>query len=597
MIRVAIGQIRPSKGDYAENLRRVGGVFAQVAGWEEPPGIVVFPETATSGYFVEGGVREVAVSAGTLFRDLAAQHALSGAPPLDVVIGFYEEFNHRLHNSALYATLGGSNPGVRHVHRKVFLPTYGVFDEERFVERGHDVRSFDTAWGRAAILVCEDAWHSLMPTLAALDGAQMVFVLGAAPARGVRPAPIPRPGSVDRWERLIRDIADEHGVYVVLAQLVGFEGGKGFQGSSTIVSPRGEVVLRAPPFDEVVATAEVDLSEITRARADLPLLADLETELPHLLRALPGRDGVEREPASWGGEDACPRPLKPPAPARHPVVRAADDVDPLDVDPALLEQWLVAFLKDEVVRRRGFTTGVVGLSGGVDSAVTAFLAARALGAGNVIGVRLPYRTSRRDSLEHAQRVANILGIRLETIDISGAVDGYLGAADPDADPTRRGNVMARMRMIALFDLAAKYRALPLGTGNKTERLLGYFTWHGDDAPPVNPVGDLFKTQLLKLARHLGVPEEIVTQPPTADLVQGQTDEGDLGVSYAKADQILYRLLRGEPNSTIVRRGFSEKDVELVRRRLDSTHWKRRLPTVAVVSQTAVGEFYLRPVDY
>ncbi len=597
MIRVAIGQISPSKGDYAENLRRVGGVFAQVAGWDEPAAIVVFPETATSGYFVEGGVRDLAVTAGTLFRDLAAQHALSGAPPLDVVIGFYEEFAHRLYNSALYATLGGADPGVRHVHRKVFLPTYGVFDEERFVERGHGVRAFDTSWGRAAILVCEDAWHSLMPTVAALDGAQVVFVLGAAPARGVRPAPVPRPGSVDRWERLITDIAEEHGVYVVLAQLVGFEAGKGFQGSSTVVSPRGEVVLRAPVFEPVVATAEIDLSEVTRARADLPLLADLETELPHLLQGLSGAAGRERTPVVWGPEDSCPRPLKPPAPSRFAVVRPGDQADPLDVDPALLEQWLVAFLRDEVVRRRGFTTGVVGLSGGVDSSVTAFLAARALGADNVIGVRLPYRTSRPDSLEDAQLVADMLKTRLETIDISAAVDGYFQAADSGADAARRGNVMARMRMIALFDLAAKHRALPLGTGNKTERLLGYFTWHGDDAPPVNPVGDLFKTQLLKLAEHLGVPERIVSKPPTADLVPGQTDEGDLGLSYVNADRILYRLLRGEPNSAIVRLGFSEKEVELVRRRLDSTHWKRRLPTVAVVSQTAVGEFYLRPVDY
>ncbi|MBI3983631.1 MAG: NAD+ synthase [Gemmatimonadetes bacterium] len=613
MLRVAIGQIRPSKGDYAENLRRIGGVLAQVAAWEEPPAIIVFPETVTTGYFVEGGTADLAVTAGSLFRDLAAQHSLSGAPPLDLVLGFYEQIDHRLHNSAMYASLGGGDPGVRHVHRKVFLPTYGVFDEERFVERGHDVRAFDTTWGRAAILVCEDAWHSLMPTLAALDRAQVVFVLGAAPARGVAPAdarkaaqPAPaeradvsagRPGSVERWERLVRDIADEHGVYVVLAQLVGFEGGKGFQGASTIIGPRGDVLLRAPVFDEVVAVAELDLSEVTRARADMPLLADLETELPHLLRGLTGASAEERPRVTWGPEGPCPRSPRPAAAASHPVVRSGHGDDPLAIDPALLERWLVEFLKDEVTRRRGFATGVVGLSGGVDSAVTAFLAARAFGAGNVIGVRLPYRTSRPDSLAHAQQVADALKIRLETIDISAAVDAYVGAADPGADGARRGNVMARMRMIALFDLAAKHKALPLGTGNKTERLLGYFTWHADDAPPVNPLGDLFKTQVLALARHLGVPEAIVNKPPTADLIQGQTDEADLGIPYAAADQILCRLLRGDPVSAIVRRGFTEADVDLVRRRLDSTHWKRRLPTVAMVSQTAVGEFYLRPVDY
>ena len=156
---------------------------------------------------------------------------------------------------------------------------------------------------------------------------------------------------------------------------------------------------------------------------------------------------------------------------------------------------------------------------------------------------MPYRTSSPDSLAHAQMVIDALGIDSRTLDISDAVDGYL-AQEPDADAARRGNVMARMRMIALFDLSAKHHALPLGTGNKSERLLGYFTWHADDSPPVNPIGDLFKTQLWALARHLGVPKEIIEKPASADLVSGQTDEGDFGISYAKADVILNWLLNG-----------------------------------------------------
>jgi len=152
-------------------------------------------------------------------------------------------------------------------------------------------------------------------------------------------------------------------------------------------------------------------------------------------------------------------------------------------------------------------------------------------------------------------------------------------------------------MIVLFDLSAKHQALPLGTGNKSERLLGYFTWHADDTPPVNPLGDLFKTQVWALARHVGVPEVIVSKPATADLIHGQTDEGDFGISYPKADRILYYLLRGLRPEEIVTHGFTAAEVELVRKRLESTHWKRKLPTVAVMSQTAIGEFYLRPVDY
>jgi NAD+ synthase len=165
------------------------------------------------------------------------------------------------------------------------------------------------------------------------------------------------------------------------------------------------------------------------------------------------------------------------------------------------------------------------------------------------------------------------------------------------DAHRKGNVMARQRMIVLFDQSHLHGALPLGTGNKSERLLGYFTWHADDSPPVNPLGDLYKTQVWALARHVGVPEVIVAKPATADLVAGQTDEGDIGVPYERTDRILHYLLRGARAPEIVARGFTDDEVALVRRRLESTHWKRRLPTVAMLSQTAIGEFYLRPVDY
>ncbi|MCE2942348.1 MAG: NAD+ synthase [Gemmatimonadota bacterium] len=268
---------------------------------------------------------------------------------------------------------------------------------------------------------------------------------------------------------------------------------------------------------------------------------------------------------------------------------------PLDLDLPLVEAMLVNFLRDEFARR-GFTRAVVGLSGGVDSAVTAALAARALGPANVLAVRMPYRTSSPDSLAHAQLVIDAFGLDHRTLDISAAVDGYL-AHEPDADGTRRGNVMARQRMIVLFDLAAKHRALPVGTGNKSERLFGYFTWHADDSPPVNPLGDLFKTQVWALAAHLGVPDAVVSKAPSADLVQGQTDEGDFGISYAKADVLLHWMLHGFDDAALVARGFPADEVALVRRRLDGTHWKRKLPTVAMISGTAIGESYLRPVDY
>jgi len=279
------------------------------------------------------------------------------------------------------------------------------------------------------------------------------------------------------------------------------------------------------------------------------------------------------------------------APAFDP--RSDDD---LQVNGPILAEWLVDFLTDEITRRRGFDRAIVGISGGVDSSVTAFLCARALGPRNVIGVRMPYRSSSPESLEHARMVVDALGIGCETVDISDAVDGYL-AAQPDADGRRRGNVMARVRMVVLFDLSAKMGALPVGTGNKTERLFGYFTWHADDSPPVNPLGDLFKTQVWALARHLGVPEVIVNKPASADLIVGQTDEDDFGISYARADRILFYLLRGYRAERLVAMGFPAADVALVKARLDSTHWKRHMPTTAMLSTTSINDYYLRPVDY
>jgi NAD+ synthetase len=281
-----------------------------------------------------------------------------------------------------------------------------------------------------------------------------------------------------------------------------------------------------------------------------------------------------------------------------PVIEPQTDTftHPPHINAKITIEWLVAFLQDEIMLRRGITGAVIGLSGGVDSAVTAFLCARALGAQNVHAIRMPHKTSNPNSLTDAQLVIDALGIDARTIDITDAVDGYLHV-ETDAGARRRGNVMARMRMVVLFDQSAKYNALPVGTGNKTERLLGYFTWHADDTPPVNPIGDLYKTQVWELARHLGVPSQLIDKPPSADLEANQTDEADLGITYFKADAILARMLEGYSDSQLIERGFVRSEVELVRRRLDGTHWKRHLPTTAMLTNTAINEFYLRPVDF
>lgn len=616
VLHLAIAQFRPRKGDVDGNVKRIGEILAQAAALDQPPDVVHFAETVLSGYFVEGGVRETATTAPELAIVLgAAYRAAGGSQAIDAIIGFYEQHEGTLHNSAAFLSFDAfGQASVVHIHRKNFLPTYGMFDEERFVERGFGIRAFDARWGRTAILVCEDAWHSLSGTIAALDGAQVVFVCAAAPARGMQ-APADRrmgdstPATVGRWERLMRDISEEHGVFASLANLVGSEGGKVFPGASLIMGPHGDIRARGPLWEEALVTAAIDLGDVARARADAPMLSDLRVALPTMRAELERVAGGAAGPVVTAAAPAAPAPkaanAKKSAPAKGAVaaplavVRTGDashgEPPPLEIDAPLVEGWLVAFLRDEF-RRRGFTEAVVGLSGGVDSAITATLAAKALGPEHVLAVRLPYRTSNPDSLAHAKLVIDQLGIHERTLDISAAVDGYL-STEPEANPARRGNVMARTRMIALFDLAAKHQALPLGTGNKSERLLGYFTWHADDSPPINPIGDLFKTQIWALARHLNVPDAIVSKPASADLIQGQTDEGDFGISYAKADVILNWLLNGWAPRELVSRGFNAEEVELVRARLDGTHWKRRLPTVALLSTAAIGESYLRPVDY
>lgn len=273
----------------------------------------------------------------------------------------------------------------------------------------------------------------------------------------------------------------------------------------------------------------------------------------------------------------------------------ADDSN-LRVNPRLVVNWLVKFLQDECIRRRGIGKAVVGLSGGVDSAVTTYLCARAFGPENTHVIRMPYKISSSESLTHAQLVIDDLGLPAQTIDITAMVDGYL-LYQGDADATRIGNVCARARMIVLFDQSAELKALPIGTGNKTERLFGYYTWHADDAPPINPLGDLFKTQVWQIAEELGVPEVIVKKAPTADLVKGQTDEGDFGMTYAQADRILYYLTLNYSAEKLIELGFEEHSVRLAFKKVQSTHWKRRLPTVAMLSNSAIGEYYLRPVDY
>ena len=259
----------------------------------------------------------------------------------------------------------------------------------------------------------------------------------------------------------------------------------------------------------------------------------------------------------------------------------------LSLNTSVVRSFLVRFLADEV-RNAGFSRGVVGLSGGVDSAVTAFLACEALGRGNVTALMMPYRSSSRESLTDAQLVVDALRIPSVTVDITPMVDPYLESQHVE-DRVRAGNVMARQRMIVLYDFSARDRALVLGTSNKTELLLGYGTLFGDMASAVNPLGDLYKTQVWQLAAAIGVPGRIVEKKPSADLWSGQTDEGELGFMYADADRLLFAMIdERHTDAELTAMGFSDVFIRNVRRAVQKSQFKRRPPVVAKVSHRTVN---------
>jgi len=268
----------------------------------------------------------------------------------------------------------------------------------------------------------------------------------------------------------------------------------------------------------------------------------------------------------------------------------------LTINPDAVRKILTGFITSEITRA-GFSHAVVNLSGGLDSALSCYLAAEALGAENVLALCLPYKSSTPDSLEHAALVIKHLGVQSTTIPISAMADALIQQF-PDMNHVRQGNIMARLRMIVLYDQSEVFHALPIGTGNKTEILLGYTTLFGDSAAAINPIGDLYKTQVRQLAQAMGIPAVIIDKPPTADLWVGQTDEGELGFTYAEVDQLLFLLVdqRFSPEDC-VKFGFAEGFVRAVLERVRRNQFKRLMPPIAKLSNRTVGYDFLYLRDW
>ncbi|QYR56638.1 NAD+ synthase [Fusobacterium vincentii] len=255
----------------------------------------------------------------------------------------------------------------------------------------------------------------------------------------------------------------------------------------------------------------------------------------------------------------------------------------LDLNLKEVHNELVEFLRENF-KKAGFSKAVLGLSGGIDSALVAYLLRDALGKENVLAIMMPYKSSNPDSLNHAKLVVEDLKINAKTIEITDMIDAYF-KNEKDASSLRMGNKMARERMSILFDYSSKENALVVGTSNKTEIYLGYSTQFGDSACALNPIGDLYKTNIWDLSRYLKIPNELIEKKPSADLWEGQTDEQEMGLTYKEADQVLYRML--EENKTveeILAEGFNKDLVDNIVKRMNRSEYKRRMPLIAKIKR-------------
>jgi NAD+ synthase len=279
-----------------------------------------------------------------------------------------------------------------------------------------------------------------------------------------------------------------------------------------------------------------------------------------------------------------------------PVSLSEDAFAPLQINGELVRRILVGFIRNEV-RKVGFERVILGLSGGVDSSLVATLAAEALGRSNVTGILMPYRSSDPKSRSDALSLIEQLGIEYLEVDISPQIDAYYERF-PDADNKRRGNKMARERMTILYDHSWAWRALVIGTSNKTELLLGYGTIYGDMASAINPIGDLYKTQVWQLSDSVGVPTAIVQKTPSADLWAGQSDETELGFGYRQIDRLLYYLVeRRYSASELKEQGFDQAFIDDIVRRVRNNQYKRRLPVIAKLSSRTIDRDFRYPRDW
>jgi NAD+ synthase (glutamine-hydrolysing) len=546
-VRLAIAQINTTVGDIDGNRDLIVTRLEQARG--EKADLVLFPELAVTGYPPEdlllrpGFLRAAARSLEQVARHARGIVALVGAPQLDL----------DLHNACAICADGE----IRGSYRKRFLPNYGVFDEMRYFAAADDLVLLEVAGARIGLTVCEDMWQPGPPaTELALAGAELLVNISASPFHVGR----------DRErEQMLRTRARDNLAYVAFCNLVGGQDELVFDGHSLVIDDEGEVVARAAGFEEQLLVVDVHPSAVIGRR-----LSDVRRRA--LAQQQPPRQPVLHR---LGGGSAATEPAHPAAPLR-PLER--DDV-------AQMRQALVLGLGD-YVRKNGFSDVVVGVSGGIDSAVTAALAVEALGPEHVHSVSMPSRFSSGQTRTDARLLAESLGTQFLELPIEPMVESFEAAlagafAGRERDPTEE-NVQARIRGTLLMALSNKFGWLLVATGNKSELSVGYATLYGDMAGGFALLKDVFKTDVFRLARHLNeragrelIPVSIIERPPSAELRQDQLDEDSLP-PYADLDRVLEAYVElDRSREELTADGFEPDVVERALAMVDRAEYKRR----------------------
>jgi len=567
-LRVMVAQLDFVVGDVTGNTARIVRTLADARA--RGVDLAVFPELAVCGYPPEDLLlRPSFLSANEAAIGEIAAHTKG----MTALVGFADR-DGDLYNAAAVLHDGA----LAAVYHKAYLPNYSVFDEERYFAEGTRFPVFERAGTRFGVSICEDIWHaSGPPELEALAGAEVLVNLSASPFHH---------GKGHVRERMLQTRAADHRAFVVFCNLVGGQDELVFDGNSLVIAPTGEVLARGPSFAEDVFVVDLHPEEAFRERLLDPRSrsARLRSRRPDLTPeiALPAAPRVDRPPL---GERVSPEPL-----AGLAEIHAA----------------LVLGTRDYVTKN-GFREVVIGLSGGIDSALTASLAVDALDAGNVLGVAMPSRYSSPSSLEDARCLAANLGVRLVEVPIDGVFQAYLDALGPafegrPADVTEE-NVQSRIRGNVLMALSNKLGALVLTTGNKSEMSVGYTTLYGDMAGGFAPLRDVLKTVVYDLARWRNaragaphIPEHSLTRAPSAELRPNQTDQDTLP-PYETLDPIVRAYVEDEKSvAEIVEAGFDRETVVLVARMIDGAEYKRRQSPPGVrITERAFGRDRRMPI--